>query len=210
MSIRNSRKTGKSGRPREWQLPGRIEELMTARGVDLQTVAEKSGVPYNTLRELGLRGGGGSVVAWERLAQYFAVGVSFLRGESHPTTKPCQFKVVGTVGATRNRVGAFTDDGQAIEIPSDWPVLRVMDNSMEPLVREGQFVFYDPRATIQSGDLVVADLDDGLVIKQYHYTNGIHQFVSGNFTMGLPAIVRKSAPKVMYKVMGSLWARKGS
>lgn len=97
---------------------------MEARGIDLASLAERSGVPYNTLRELGIREKGGSVHVWERLAQYFAVGVSYLRGEGASALNPCQFKVVGTVGATRGRVGAFSDEGgQVIEIPQSWPVL---------------------------------------------------------------------------------------
>lgn len=179
----------------------RIEELARRRGLSLPRLSVEAGLSKNAVEELLKSRGGGRIETWEKLADFLGVSLSYLRGRDEKRPLPdCVLPVVGTVGASVSRTGAWLDEGKTISL-SGCKGLKVDDHSMNPVARSGQVVLYRPGDMVKKGDLVVVDLDDGLIFKQYHEVGGVHQFVSLNVTLGLPVITRKKRPEAMWKVV---------
>jgi transcriptional regulator with XRE-family HTH domain len=112
--------------------------------------------------------------------------------------------VLGTVGATANGVR-----GKAMlqEIPADVRYFRVevLDTSMEPLARPGQFLLVDATEPPRNGDLVVVDLskseeEEEWVFKRYEIDSGRRTLKSIDPTAS--AISLDQQPRRWFRVRG--------
>jgi len=186
-------------------LPGRIDESMRARGLNARQLAKKAGVPYSTLRSLGAARRGGHVETWEKLAAALGVPVAELRGRPDSAAlAPQTFPLVGTAAASTGRTGRAFAEGEKLSLRGCFAV-RVLDDSMEPVARHGQYVLASPARAVSSGDLVVVDLGEGgegeWLFKRYVSDGRTHQFQSLNVQMEIPALVRRARPRRMHKVV---------
>jgi DNA-binding XRE family transcriptional regulator len=180
-----------------------LKELRIRAGFATQVaLARVSGVDQQGISEIEGGQTGCNFATALALARALKITIEELAGLPPPVSRPgCVLPVVGTVGASVSRTGAWLDEGKTVSL-TDCKGLVVHDESMNPVARDGQVVLYRPGDPGKSGDLVVVDLEDGLIFKQYHEVNGIHQFVSVNVSLALPAKTRKTRPKAMWKVVG--------
>ncbi|MHC4660682.1 MAG: S24 family peptidase [Planctomycetota bacterium] len=103
---------------------------------------------------------------------------------------------VGTVGASTRLFGIPYEQPEPFVCKGVY-ALRIMDDSMEPLAREGQRVLVDPDAVVSSGDLVILNMgqkEEAWIFKRYVLNKGLHQFLSINTHRGIPAIIIKEEP----------------
>ena len=125
-----------------------------------------------------------------------------------PVPDPTELPLVGYVGASASFAGEAVDE-EAVGPIKGRCRMRVVDDSMEDVVRDGQTVMVDTDAKIRSGDLVVVDPDgDGWILKKYLRSGKLHHFVSLNIGRDIPPVVKRSRPKRMYKVTGVLYDRR--
>jgi SOS-response transcriptional repressor LexA len=112
-----------------------------------------------------------------------------------------KFRVLGVVGASVTYAGLPVDLGE-VEC-SDCYILKVHDDSMAPVVWDGQCVVVDPSAKVRSGDLVVAEVEGGWVFKRYlRADKGEHQLISLNTQGSFTAFVFEKKPPPMRRVVG--------
>jgi len=107
--------------------------------------------------------------------------------------EPYEAPEIGTVAATCGRVGAITLDGTTLASLRDsgkrFFTLRVLDHSMEPVVRPGQKVEIDVMLEPAPGNIVVTDLaeeenGEELYVKRFIVRNGKYVFESVNPSEG--------------------------
>jgi hypothetical protein len=124
----------------------------------------------------------------------------------YPEPVPDQeFETAGDAGAF---VGSMEGaEGRKIYI-SDCYAAQVNDDSMAPLVSDGQTLLVSRSLPARNGDMVIAQLDDGRwVFKRYVRREGQDQLQSLNPILGLPAIVLSGPPSQMHVVVGVVFGR---
>jgi len=109
-------------------------------------------------------------------------------------------------------VGAFVGDMDAAASRkiyiSDCYAAQVNDDSMAPLVSDGQTLLVSRSLPAKNGDMVIAQLEDGRwVFKRYVRREGQDQLQSLNPQLGLPAVVLASPPAQMHVVVGVVFGR---
>ncbi len=192
-----------------------LARLRKERNLTQVELQKMSGVPQQTIDRIESGNSQGTGPTLLKLARALNVTVDYLLTGQEPVTDIIPdhtFPVVATAGASARYGGCALPPGEKISL-KNCVAIRVKDDSMEPVVRTGQFVLACPEREVVSGNLVVVDLDDvgqegEWYFKRYYLTKEgkEHQFASVNTQLSLPTVVRTRRPR-MYKVVGAVYEK---
>lgn len=176
----------------------RIQELRTARNLNMRKVATDLGIPYTTYvnYDKGDREPNSEMLV--RLADYFNVSVDFLIGRSaEPQSSDpyasfpepviaenvVTFRVIGEAAAGYDHLAEEVWDGETVEIPaeflrgrpkSDYFVLHIKGDSMYPLYISGDKVLVLKADTLEYSGQIGLMLYNGeeATLKKVEYVMG--------------------------------------
>ena len=155
----------------------RLKELRIQSGMTQRQVAEQIGLNKQTVSQYELGKRSPDLEKFEMLCDLFNVAPGYMLGESDLTVRllnseelellikggPRKIPVLGEVAAG-TPIDAIESVSEYIEIPHSWAgeygALKVKGDSMLPVIREGDIIIFRKQTTAQSGDLVVAMVDD--------------------------------------------------
>lgn len=178
----------------------RLRDLREERNQNMRQTAIELGIPYTTYisYEKGEREPNSEMLI--KLADYFDCSIDYLIGNSKNkaliktvSTVPYSpqdmvpIPVIGRVAAGYTCL-AETDiecyelvDSEVLNSGYEYVYLKVVGDSMEPLILEGDLVLVRLQEIVESGDyaVVIVDEEDG-VVKQIEFDNDCIKLISQN------------------------------
>ncbi len=171
-----------------------FEQLCQERGISIYQFSKFTGIAQSTLSDWKRGVSKPKNDKIKKIADYFGVSVSYLRGETDTknahteggvgvTDDIVTFPILGEVAAGYEHIAYEDWTGEKIDVPrsflkgkrsEDYFALRVLGESMYPLYRDGDVVIVLRQASMdRSGSVgVVMYEDDRATLKKVEYVEG--------------------------------------
>lgn len=174
----------------------KLDMLKAERGINNNTLARQSGIPYTTIDGLYKKGYSSmKMTTLNALASFFGVSVDFLardevtdRNDALPLPSnmwPVSLRMVPVLGDIAAGAGLVMNQeyDEQLAIPDDQQadfVLRCAGDSMQPTVNRGDMVLIRSTPDVDDGQIAAVEIDDEATLKRVYHTPGGVTLVSDN------------------------------